>query len=110
MKIILIAVAVAVLASCGSARRSEPITGKLPVGLGQYREGRQVFMIHCQPCHPNGEGGLGPALNNKPLPGPLIRFQVRHGLGAMPAFPPGKISDDQLHQLTDYLRALRQHR
>ncbi|WDT80226.1 MAG: cytochrome c [Candidatus Manganitrophus sp.] len=48
--------------------------------------GETIFMHACNQCHPKGEAGLGPALNNKPLPAFMIRFQVRHGLGAMPAF------------------------
>ncbi|MDC4226474.1 MAG: cytochrome c [Candidatus Manganitrophus sp.] len=57
---------------------------------------------------PEGEAGLGPALNNKPLPGWMIRFQVRHGLGAMPAFSEKEISDRELDDLViAYLKAFR---
>jgi len=70
---------------CGSARRGEPLIG--PVGLSdQARLGRVVFYANCDQCHPGGEAGLGPSLNNKPLPGFAIKTQVRHGLGAMPSF------------------------
>jgi mono/diheme cytochrome c family protein len=71
--------------------------------------GRQVFMRFCNGCHPNGEGGLGPALNNKLLPGFLIKFQVRHGLGVMPSFSDDVISDEELDDLAGYLVALRHH-
>jgi mono/diheme cytochrome c family protein len=66
-------------------------------------------MAHCQPCHPGGEAGLGPAINDKPLPGFLIRLQVRSGVGAMPAFSAEEISVDELAALTAYLKALRRH-
>jgi len=66
-------------------------------------------MKHCNQCHPGGEGGVGPALNNKPLPGFLIKFQVRRGMGAMPAFSSQVISDAQLDSLASYLKELRQH-
>jgi mono/diheme cytochrome c family protein len=90
-------------AGCGTARRA-----LLPEGAGgEVARGERVFMAHCHECHPGGEAGLGPALNNKPLPGFLVRYQVRHGLGAMPAFPPGEIDDGDLDALVVYLRARR---
>jgi mono/diheme cytochrome c family protein len=67
-------------------------------------------MEYCQKCHPGGETGLGPALNNKPFPTFLQRFQVRNGLGAMPAFSPAEISASQLDDLLVYLSTLRQHK
>jgi hypothetical protein len=45
--------------------------------------GEKVFMEHCQRYHPHGEAGLGPAIN--PAPSFGKRFQIRHGVGAMPA-------------------------
>lgn len=94
------------IAGC-SARRGEPIVGPLPEpGIAR---GQQVFMRECHQCHPGGEAGLGPAINNKPLPGFLVKFQVRTGLGAMPAFSQGEISAEELDHLVDYLKALRNH-
>jgi mono/diheme cytochrome c family protein len=66
-------------------------------------------MANCHQCHPGGEAGLGPAINDKPLPGFLIRLQVRNGLGAMPAFSAQEISPDDLDDLIAHLKALRQH-
>jgi len=93
--------------ACASARRSEPITGKSLENSAGLSEGRRVFIQQCHTCHPGGEAGLGPALNNKPLPRSLIKFQVRHGLGAMPAFKEDQISSAELDALTAYLVALR---
>lgn len=70
--------------------------------------GQQVFMQHCNQCHPGGAGGLAPPLNDKPLPEGLIKFQVRNGLGAMPAFDEGRISDAELDDLAMYLKELRE--
>jgi mono/diheme cytochrome c family protein len=96
-------------AACGSARRREPLS--MPVDLDQRAErGRSVFMAHCHQCHPGGEAGLGPALNDKAFPTFLKKFQVRHGLGAMPSFGEKRISDTQLEDLMAYLGALRQSR
>ena len=91
---------------CGSARRAQPLVG--PVQLSDQEQlGRQVFSQHCYQCHPNGDAGAGPAINDKPLPQALIRTQVRAGLGAMPAFDEAHISDDDLKALSAYLAALR---
>lgn len=67
--------------ACSSARRSAPILGRVAVQDPALAPGRQAFDQYCHACHPGGGAGLGPALNSKPLPGALIAFQVRHGLG-----------------------------
>lgn len=95
--------------ACGSARRGEPIKGPLVLQSEKLENGRVVFMEHCHRCHPGGETGLGPALNNKPLPGFLIKFQVRNGLGAMPAFKKDRMSSLELNNLVAYLKKLRRH-
>ncbi len=98
-----------IMASCGSARKSVPISNPLNNESIDVTKGRAVFMDYCQACHPHGEAGLGFALNNKPLPGFLIRFQVRQGLGAMPSFKEDVISDEALGQIVAYLKALRKN-
>jgi mono/diheme cytochrome c family protein len=94
---------------CSSARRGEPLHGPLPVTDARVERGRLVFMQHCQKCHPGGEAGLGPALNDKPFPKFLQHFQVYHGLGAMPALSPAEIAEAQLDDLLEYVHALRRH-
>lgn len=100
---------VPLLSGC-SARRSEPIVGPLPSPSPEVARGEVAFDLHCSRCHPGGEHGLGPAINNKPLPGFLIRFQVRHGLGAMPAIPERELSREDLDAVVAYLKTLRRHR
>jgi mono/diheme cytochrome c family protein len=100
---------VLLLSACASARRSEPLVGPLPLDQLELVGGRQVFATHCHQCHPGGEAGLGPALNNKPLPDFLIRLQVRRGLGVMPGFSDEEISDEEMRDLLAYLKALRRH-
>ncbi len=95
-----------VLCACGSARRGEPF-GDLLLTSDSSRHGEEVFMRYCQPCHPGGDAGLGPAINNKPLPGFLIRMQVRRGFGAMPPFPREVLSDPDLDAVVAYLNDLR---
>ncbi|MGE5680960.1 MAG: c-type cytochrome [Bacillota bacterium] len=59
-------------------------------------------------CHPQGESGLGPALNNKGyVPSFVIKFQIRNGLGVMPSFSKERISPEELDNLIEYLKALR---
>ncbi|RJR38354.1 MAG: cytochrome c [Desulfobacteraceae bacterium] len=94
------------LLGCGSARRGEPLTR--PSAFSQEaRQGNIVFAAHCHQCHPGGEGGLGPALNNKPLPGFMIKMQVRHGIGAMPSFSNVKVTDKDLDNIVAYMKAQR---
>ncbi len=94
---------------CGTARRSEPLVGPAPVSNPQVERGRIAFMHYCDRCHPGGEGGLGPALNNKPLPGWLIKSQVRVGLGSMPDFVIQRLPPAELDDLVAYLLVLRHH-
>jgi mono/diheme cytochrome c family protein len=103
------AVAVGLLAACGSARRSEPLAGPLTLDDPVLVRGEQSFAIHCHACHPRGEAGLGPSLNDKPLPTWLVRFQVRNGLGVMPGFDRDRIPPDELDALLRYMVALRRH-
>ena len=99
--------------SCGSARRSEPIRGPLAMNE-QLQRGQVVFMQHCHKCHPGGEAGEGPSINNIPLPGGLLKLRVRSrafffGAGRMPSFKNHEISQAELADLVQYLKALRKH-
>jgi mono/diheme cytochrome c family protein len=112
MKRAFVAVALAACAgllipACGSARRSEPIKGSVAINDPVVARGRIAFMAKCNHCHPGGEAGLGPALNDKPLPEFLIKTQIRAGLGAMPAFPPQEISDADVDAIIAYMKAIR---
>jgi len=65
-------------------------------------------MKNCNQCHPLGEGGLGPPINNKPFPAVMLDAKVRTGLGGdMPSFSEKDISPKELDQLVAYLEALR---
>ena len=92
------------LPACGSARRGEPLTRE-PVAepSALVQEGHRLFDTFCNSCHPGGTAGIGLALNNKPLPEAAIRFQVRNGIGAMPAFDEKTISDEQLDAIIEYI-------
>jgi mono/diheme cytochrome c family protein len=94
------------LSACG-ARRSEPLRGPLDLSDRRVAHGQEVYMARCDKCHPGGDAGLGPAINNKPLPGFLVRYQARHGMGAMPAFSQQEIPAPDLDDVIAYLKALR---
>jgi mono/diheme cytochrome c family protein len=101
----LLCLIVGIMASC-VLRKSEPIKEKMFVPKNsQVAHGEKMFMIHCQKCHPAGEGGLGPALNSNPAPQFVYRFQVRHGLGTMPSFKRNEISKEDLRAISKYIRA-----
>jgi mono/diheme cytochrome c family protein len=102
-----VVVASLLLVGCGSARRGEPLIGDRPVPTGELALGQRAFYATCHQCHPGGEQGIGPSLNNKPFPRWLIKSQVRSGAGAMPAFSPVEISGLELDAVTRYLVWLR---
>lgn len=72
---------------------------------GVVAEGKVIFMNKCNRCHPSGMAGLGPSIFNKPLPGFMIRLQVRRGFGAMPSFDKNQIPDQDLKKLITYIKS-----
>ena len=95
--------------ACKTARRTEPFTGKPLAAVldsEDERRGQLVFMEHCNQCHPNGAAGLGPPINNIPLPKEAIKLKVRTGHPIMPKFSDTEIGDAELDDLADYLLAL----
>jgi mono/diheme cytochrome c family protein len=104
-----------VFISCGTAKRSEPVMGKLNVKNESVSKGQLIFIKNCNKCHPGGQAGAGPSINNIPLPGFLIRFRVRDkafllGLGRMPSFKKHEISGDDMDDLIHYLKALKKNK
>jgi mono/diheme cytochrome c family protein len=102
-----LAIAVSFSIGCGTARRDALVAKPLHRPTSQVELGDRIFSARCNQCHPGGAAGLGPAINNKPVPGFMIAFQVRHGLGAMPRFSKSQLSDRQLDAVVAYLKDLR---
>ena len=100
-------VAAASSCGCGSARKDEVPTSRYRDDP-QLRRGQVVFMQTCNQCHVGGGPGLGPGLNDKPLPAFAIKTQVRQGVGTMPAFPKDEISHQDLDALVKYMLARRE--
>ncbi len=75
------------------------------------KEGRFVFKQNCQRCHPNGEAGVGPSLNNIHLPGFAIKGRVRSRAfllwtGRMPQFDKHEITKKELNSLVRFMKAM----
>lgn len=109
VKALILLAAAALSAGC-SARRGEPIAAPLTLISAEARRGRAVYAVHCDRCHPGGEGGLGPGINNKPFGRRLIAWQVRRGLGVHPPFPKDRLSDEDLDALLAFLRELKRNK
>jgi mono/diheme cytochrome c family protein len=105
---LIVVTAVIAGAGCGATRRLPPLAPP-PALSAQAATGQVAFMEKCNQCHPGGEAGLGPALNDKPFPSFLKQFQVRHGVGVMPHFSQEELSDAQLDAILEYLGAIRQN-
>ena len=96
-------------AGCTVARRPNTIPESQLRPDIRLADGQYVFMQHCNQCHVGGAAGLGPSLNDKPLPEWALKLQVRNGYGAMPRFAKHVISDAQLDDLAHYLKYLHDH-
>lgn len=90
----------------GYYRRGEAIGRPVIVSDTQELRGQAVYFKNCYQCHQGGEGGLGPALLRL-APGPIIRTQIRAGLGTMPGFPHCEISPGAMDDLIAYLKTSR---
>jgi mono/diheme cytochrome c family protein len=92
---------------CGTARRDAPFLADATPDAPNVRAGQIAFYQHCHTCHPGGAEGLGPAINDKPLPDFAVKTQVRQGMGEMPAFGTEEIPDEHLDAIVAYLGWLR---
>lgn len=106
MKLASLLILVGVL-GCGRQQRGEPSKPDFRAPSPEVARGEVLFRKFCYQCHPNGAGGLGPAINNKPLPEVAIRTQIRKGVGAMPAFDDSWLSDADVAAIAEYVQALR---
>ena len=106
---VLAMLALTMVVACGPSRRG-PAFGTPREFNAQQQEGRVLFMRNCNPCHPGASGGLGPSINNKPLPSVAMRTQIRRGVGAMPAFTDEMLSDAQVDAIVAYLNKMQEEK
>ena len=109
MKWILIFFALLIFIASCAVRRSEPVKQRSFNPSGEVAHGEKIFMSYCHKCHPSGEAGLGPAINSNPAPMFIKKFQVRHGLGVMPAFRQDELSKSDLDAVAKYLKAWKKY-
>ena len=95
--------------ACAAEHRSAPVVGPFFPRNPVETRGERVFFTFCHQCHPGGSAGLGPALNDKPLPAFAMRTQIRAGAGAMPSFSDREIPDSDADAVVEYVVALREH-
>lgn len=86
-------------------RRSELLKGSFVPATSEIAKGQALYNLHCDKCHPGGEGGLGPDINWNPAPSFIKKMQVRHGLGVMPSFKENEISKEDLKAIGKYMKA-----
>jgi mono/diheme cytochrome c family protein len=103
--VLVLAIAGATLGGC------EP--GEMPhdevpeLSEAELAEARQIYVQYCQSCHPDGQRGAGPRLQNRPIPAPIIYDRVRNGRRAMPAFGRDQIDEREMELLVGYILNLR---
>ena len=110
MRTLLFASLVVVAVGCGTARRGVPIAG--PIAHSDAgMNGKILFMHNCNQCHPGGDAAVGPAINNKWIPHPVMKLQIRKGvLGSMPAFSDSQLTDQDVDDILVYLDELRKRK
>jgi ubiquinol-cytochrome c reductase cytochrome c subunit len=104
-----IAALVAYVGSLGTGGPSIP-----DVAPGHLQSGRELFLQNCASCH--GSTGAGAAMvDGEVAPtvlhddSTLVAEAMRVGPGLMPQFPPSALSDQQVDDITTYVRNLPQH-
>lgn len=102
-----IALIAPLLYGCGASRRGQPEAPAVAPRTGAEVRGQRLFHRWCYQCHPGGEAGLGPAINNRPLPHIAIRTQIREGVGAMPSFGEDQLSDGDVSAIIAYMDLVR---
>lgn len=68
----------------------------------QWGSGKNLYEKLCALCH-DPAVGVGTVIIGRGLPEAYIRYIVRNGLNAMPAFPASYIDDESIAQVTEYL-------
>lgn len=91
-----------------SIKDDEADSSRIVMSHREY-EGMQLFMANCNKCHPGGNAGEGPSLIDKPLPDFLVHFQIRQGMGDMPAFKEEELSKDQVQKIVLFVRSMREN-
>lgn len=92
---------------CSSSKKEAYTVKPLDISSQEVAEGKVLFHKFCNSCHPDGTAGLGAPIVTTSIPGFAIQYQIRHGLGEMPAFSEEEISDEEVDKIVEYIQALR---
>lgn len=65
------------------------------------RSPEQVYGQVCAHCH---EARIGPVLKGRALPAEVVKHFVRYGNGAMPAWRPTDVSNEELMRLAEWIQ------
>lgn len=71
----------------------------------QWGSGKNLYDKVCGHCHAP-EVGVGTVIAGRGLPESYVKYIVRNGFNAMPAFPASFIDDKSIAQVTEYLSTL----
>src|SRR5690606_26116312 len=71
----------------------------------QWNSGKNLYDKVCSHCHAP-EVGVGTVIAGRDLPETYIKFIVRNGFNAMPAFPASFVDDESIAQVAEYLSTL----
>lgn len=71
----------------------------------QWGSGKNLYDKVCAHCHAP-EVGVGTVIAGRGLPEAYIKYIVRNGRNAMPAFPASFVDDESIAQVTEYLSTL----
>ena len=69
-------------------------------GVAPPRDPQFIYSRVCGYCHGHA---VAPLIRGRNLPPQLVEYFVRHGQGAMPAFKPTEITDQELAALARWL-------
>lgn len=68
--------------------------------------GQELFSLHCDDCHPDGEEDVGPSLIADPHVPARLRQQVREGSGKMRPFSAARLPDEDLEKILAYMDSI----
>ena len=108
MRCVSFAFVAALVAACGSEHRGPPHGPEVATRNPGEVYGQRLFYQYCYQCHPGGGAGLGPSLNDKPLPEVVIKEQIRRGVGDMPGFSETILSDGEVAAIADFVQDMRE--
>lgn len=93
----------ALLAACTQAQKQE--SQQEGSWDSRWASGKELYEKVCGRCH-SPEVGVGTAIQGRELPASYVKFIVRNGFNAMPAFPASYIDDQSLDEVAKYISSL----